>query len=146
MTGRRLGLHPLDILLVGGGGVLGTAARLGLTVAVPDLGALKTTLFAINLTGALLLGLLLEALVRSGGERPDRRRVRIRLLVGTGALGSFTTYSALASDTVLLGAAGDIAGAVLNGVMTVVVGAFATFVGIRLGVRLRRRPEHGATS
>jgi len=48
----------------------------------------------INVVGAFLLGVLLERLRRARGE-PERRRL-VRLFSGTGFLGCFTTYSALA--------------------------------------------------
>ena len=54
----------------------------------------------INVVGAFLLGTLLELLadrsIDAGGSR------RIRLTPGTGVLGGFTTYSALAADTATL--------------------------------------------
>ena len=48
---------------------------------------------AINLVGAFVLATLLELLVHAGPDRGVRRAVR--LCIGTGLLGGFTTYSAL---------------------------------------------------
>ncbi|MDN5586753.1 MAG: CrcB family protein, partial [Brevibacterium sp.] len=67
-------------------------------------------------------------------------RQRVRLLVGTGMLGSFTTYSTLAVDTDLFlrshqwWAAGSYAAG------TVLVGLVATTAGIAIAARLRTRP------
>ncbi len=77
------------------GGVVGTLLRL-LVVAVvpPDTFPLGTLL--ANLVGAFALAVL-------AGWAPDADP-RLRALVGTGVLGSFTTFSAIAVDVVALGA------------------------------------------
>ncbi len=135
---------PANLAVVFVGGTLGTAAReaLGLALSasgvpasgVPASGVPWAVLTA-NLAGALALGVLLEALAHRGPDRGMRRTVR--LLVGTGFLGGFTTYSALASDTAQLFAAGD--GWLASGYAlgTVIVGAGATLAGILLGSRRR---------
>lgn len=50
----------------------------------------------VNLVGCLLMGLLAGLLGRSGGQE------QVRLLLGVGLLGGFTTMSAFALETVLL--------------------------------------------
>ncbi len=69
------------------GGFAGTLSRYGLT----ELGASQpvVTLLTVNTVGAFLLGLLLGSL-----SRPGPRTRAYRLLLGTGFLGGFTTYSA----------------------------------------------------
>ncbi|MBD8705007.1 CrcB family protein, partial [Frigoribacterium sp. CFBP 13712] len=60
--------------------------------------------------------------------------------IGTGVLGGFTTYSALAVDTAtLLGDALPIA--VAYGAGSVVLGAVASWAGITVGAVLHRRSE-----
>ena len=83
----------------------------------------------INVVGAFLLGVLLELLADHSFDTGWSRR--IRLGVGTGGLGGFTTYSALATDTVILAAThpGRAAGYAL---LTVLLGAVATAAGIWL--------------
>ena len=117
------------------GGTLGTATRVALTLAIPPTDGFPATIMGINVAGALLLGALLEALSRRGADEGARRR--IRLLIGTGFLGGFTTYSALATDSVLL-AAGSPALALLNALGSLVLGALATWVGIVLAARADR--------
>lgn len=75
--------------LVAVGGMLGTAARMGLGMLIPDaaLGVL-----AANLTGALVLGVLTARLPASD----------LRVFLGTGLLGGFTTYSSFMVDSVQL--------------------------------------------
>lgn len=90
------------------GGMVGCLARYGVGLALPTPpGGWPTGTFLVNLSGCLALGFLLEHLARRG---PDvgRRRV-VRLGLGTGVLGTFTTYSTFAVEVDLLvrdGAAG----------------------------------------
>ena len=100
---RPVHLHPGFVLVVITGGVFGALARSGLSTVLPAPGGWPLPTLIINLTGAFLLGVLLEALVRRG---PDTGRLRvIRLLAGTGFMGAFTTYSTLALETnTLIGA------------------------------------------
>lgn len=122
------------VLYVAVGGVIGTAARVVLDAAIPDVAGIPAGILVINLTGAFLLGLLLEVLARRGPDTGARRNVR--LLCGTGILGGFTTYSALAVDTAVLLQTGQAATAVVYGVGTVVVGAASSLAGMMLGRRL----------
>ncbi|HWC21118.1 MAG TPA: CrcB family protein [Flexivirga sp.] len=117
---------PLLLGVVFVGGACGTAARALLGDAFPTAaGAWPWTTFCINVIGAFLLGVLLEGLVRSGEDRGIRRL--LRLGVGTGVMGGFTTYSTFMVETTKLSwlpAAGYV-------VATVVVGAVAAWLGIR---------------
>ena len=85
----------LDLRLVGlvaAGGAVGTTARWALTESLgTSAGGWPTATFVANLLGSFLLGALLEGLLRRG---PESRRGRlVRLGVGTGVLGGFTTFS-----------------------------------------------------
>ena len=143
---RPIHLGPGALLLVFTGGTIGTAAREALSLALPPPGAIPYTVFGINVVGALLLGALLEGLV---GRGPDRSGRRLRLLLGTGVLGGFTTYSTLATDAAhLIGtgsigtgsiSTGSIGAGAAYGVGTVLVGALATWIGIALAAAARRR-------
>ena len=88
-------------LWVFGGGCLGTLARAALSAAVPDPGVgVPTTTLAINLTGAFILGWLLRTLALTGPDRGTRRV--LRLGVGTGVLGGYTTFSTFDVQNVTL--------------------------------------------
>lgn len=86
---------PLQVrLAVLGGGAVGTALRIGVVTAVP-VTAFPVATLLVNLLGAYLLG-------RLAGSVPHAPP-RLRAFLGTGVLGSFTTFSALAVDVVALG-------------------------------------------
>jgi CrcB protein len=96
--------------------------------------------FLVNIVGAFVLGVLLERLAHAGADRGRRRLVR--LLAGTGFLGGFTTYSALATDTVGLLRDGRLTLAVGYALGTAVVGVVAAFGGVLIAAR--RRPRRSA--
>ncbi|MDN4644079.1 fluoride efflux transporter FluC [Arthrobacter sp. PsM3] len=129
---RPVHLHPGFVLVVITGGVFGALARYGLSIVLPSPGGWPLPTLIINLAGAFLLGVLLEALVRRG---PDAGRLRaIRLLAGTGFMGAFTTYSTLALETNTLLGAGRPADALVYLGATLLGGAVATVAGIRVAV------------
>lgn len=130
-------LHWRYIGLVAAGGAVGTAARYLLTETIPAWHAVPLATLGINVAGALALGVLVEALARRGRDQGIRRT--LRLLVGTGFLGGFTSYSAFSMDTVLLVAGGSLWPAVAYAVATVVLGATAAGVGIVAAAHQHRR-------
>ncbi len=131
---RRLDLA----LAVWIGGSAGTAVRYLLSRAVPPVGPVPVGTIGINVAGALALGWLLQRLA----GHPDSGRARVaRLSLGTGFLGGFTTYSALALDTATLVGGGRAGLAAAYAVGTVVVGALATVGGMALGAVGRRPGE-----
>lgn len=111
-----------DLVSVAVGGALGTAARAGLTLALA--GVLGPALIPIvNVAGAFAIGILFG--IRARMPRSTRAE-RAQLFFGTGVLGGFTTYSALAvesADLTLL----------WWGAATVVVGTFAAWLGVLIG-------------
>lgn len=126
-------------LLDGWAGVLLTP----LTLLFPSTG--ETVLWfpigtlVVNVLGALALGYLLEALARRGRETGRRRKIRIG--IGTGVLGGFTTYSALALQTQGLLTMGLGWLALLYVVLTLAGGTAACLAGIAIAARADRRRE-----
>ena len=120
----------------------GTLARFGLSEVLPTPAGLPVGIFLINIAGAFALGLLLEALARRGPDAGRRRA--LRLLLGTGFLGGFTTYSALAVDSALLLGSGRAVAGFGYLAVSVLVGLGATALGIVAGSLVRRRLPHGS--
>lgn len=116
------------------GGAVGTALRAGIALLVHPVGGFPVAVFGINIVGAFVLGMLLQALTAHGPDTGRRRT--LRLLLGTGVLGGFTTYSALSSDSAVLLTSGGVALAFGYGLATVVLGALASWAGIALGAAL----------
>ncbi len=121
---------PVAVALAAGG-VAGCSARhaVGLALPTPP-GGWPTATFLTNLAGCLALGLLLELLARRGPDVGRRRLLRLGL--GTGLIGSYTTYSTFAVELDLLvrdGAAGLAAGyaaaSALGGLLAVGAGVAA---------------------
>jgi fluoride exporter len=127
-----------NVGLVAAGGTAGTGLRFLISRVTPTWAGLPVAIFAINVVGAFLLGLLLERL--AGHDHDVAWSRRLRLAIGTGVLGGFTTYSALATDTAVLDTThpGRAAGYALG---TVVVGAIASTAGI--AASRRRQPSSG---
>jgi CrcB protein len=136
---RPIHLNLRYLAIVFAGGAVGTAAREGLALVIPSVDGVPLAIFVINVVGAFLLGALLEGLSR-GGQDEGRRR-GIRLLIGTGFLGGFTTYSTLATDTSVLAAHGSSGLAIAYSIGTIVIGALASWGGIAVGASIHRRRE-----
>lgn len=119
------------ILLVAAGGTVGTAARLGLGMLLPDAAGIPAGVLVANVAGAFLIGILAARLPATA---------ELRLLLGTGLLGGFTTYSAYATGVVQLWAQAPLLAAGYA-VASLVLGLAAAVLGLRLG---RRRGERAA--
>lgn len=130
---RAAYLRPSLIALVFLGGAAGVFARELLMLLVPSVAGLPLAVFVANVIGAFLLGCLLEAFA---DEESDRAQ-RLRLLLGTGFLGGFTTYSAIAQSAVLM--FGEPWLAIVYPLGTIVIGACASWLGVLCGVALRHR-------
>lgn len=91
--------HPLrrlvPILLVAVGGLAGTVLRHAVAVALP--GGFPWWTLAVNVAGSFALGVLFFEEKLAG-----RLSAETRLVLGTGFLSSFTTYSTFAVQTTAL--------------------------------------------
>jgi CrcB protein len=113
--------------LVAIGGAAGTLTRHGITEALDADRLFPLATFLVNVTGSFALGALLAALLVRDHSTPANR---LRLLLGTGFLGGYTTYSALAveTDTLLRGDHVPLGLAYAAG--TVVAGVLAAYAGV----------------
>ena len=84
-------------LLVAAGGAVGASARYAATLLMrPGSGTFPWHTLGVNVVGSFLLGLLMALLPEGdAGER-------LRLLLGVGVLGGFTTFSAFSVDALTL--------------------------------------------
>lgn len=129
-------LRPSLVVLVALGGAVGTAARYGLTAAVGTTPGWPLATAGANVLGALLLGALLEHLARRGPETPRHRLVRLGL--GTGVLGGFTTFSSLAVELERMLADGEPVLAAAYAGASAVLGVLAALLGVVLAARHHR--------
>jgi CrcB protein len=119
----------MGFLIVFLGGGIGAALRHGINLAAFRLlgtGFPYGTLF-INVTGSLAMGLIVEYFALKAGL-PQHWR----LFLTTGILGGFTTFSAFSLEAALLYERGEIAGAAIYVVASVVLAIAALFAGLAI--------------
>lgn len=124
------------VALVAAGTVVGAAARAGFgsIFGQPHTVGGMSTILAVNLAGALILGVITELCV--GGRR---WQPITKLAAGTGFCGGFTTYSTFAVDVALVGSHGPFEVVLLYLGATLFFGPPAALCGIALGGWLRPR-------
>ncbi|MFC4244073.1 fluoride efflux transporter FluC [Gryllotalpicola reticulitermitis] len=138
MPDTPLHLRPIPVLLVFIGGCLGTYARYAVELFGTPWGLPLPTL-GVNLVGAFLLGVLLEGLLRRGPDVGWRQR--LRLLLGPGFMGGFTTYSTFAVETVLLTGQGRYVTGFGYAVVSLICGVAAAAAGVWVAANLFRVPR-----
>lgn len=137
---RPLHARPDALAAVALGGVFGSTLRYLTGLALPHQPSQwPTATLLVNLLGAFCLGLLLQWLLELGPDAGRRRT--LRLCLGTGLLGSFTTYSALALDVVHLLESGRPGLAAGYAAASVVAGLLAAGLGVLVGARAGRAPH-----
>jgi CrcB protein len=120
-------MSPLLVLAVAAGGGVGAAGRFLLDGLI-NTGRqfrLPVGTLAINITGSLLLGVIVGAATQLGA-------VPVAVL-GTGVMGGYTTFSTASFETVRLARNGRINAAAVNGLGMLVVSVAAAIAGILLG-------------
>jgi fluoride exporter len=116
------------LLLVALGGAVGSVARFKLSGVV-----LHQTIdwrfpagtFVVNVAGCLIAGVLAAL-----AEKHDFFDAHLRVLLFTGFLGGFTTFSAFGLETMNLVRRGEVAIAGANVVLSVVAGLLALWIGM----------------
>lgn len=128
----------LRLVAVFVGGAAGTSARWGIGQAIPvPAEGFPLGTFAANISGSFVLGFLTLAVF-------DRMPAAtyLRLLLGVGLLGGYTTFSTFAVEGIELLTAGAWGTAVLYWVATVIVGQMCGVYGMwlaRLPLRAAER-------
>jgi CrcB protein len=117
-----------SILCVMAGGAVGSALRYLLGRALPvAAGGWPWPTFVANLVGGLAMGLLAAWLLRAGALAED-----LRLLLGVGLLGGFTTFSAFSLEMVTMIEHGQAGQAILYAIASVLLAMLAVYVGLGL--------------
>ena len=124
-------MSPGTLLAVGLLGGAGSVARFVLDRAITDRAARRATArpafpfgtLAVNLSGALLLGVLVGA---AAGDDALR-------LLGTGLLGAYTTFSTWMLETERLAAGGRRRAAAANIAISLALGLLAVWLGREFG-------------
>ncbi|KTQ85580.1 camphor resistance protein CrcB [Aureimonas ureilytica] len=120
----------MNFLLVALGGGLGSVLRYGAGLAAARwLGTAFPfgTLF-VNVTGSFAMGVLVEFLARRYGGAD----ANLRLLLATGVLGGYTTFSSFSLDFATLAERGELATAFVYLAVTILAGLGALFAGLAL--------------
>ena len=117
-------------LLVALGGAVGAVLRYqaGRLLPLSESGFPIATL-GVNVLGSLFMGLLAGWLARHGEPGTGEN---IRLLVGVGLLGGFTTFSAFSLELVVLAERGQAGLAALYAGVSIAAGVAALFAGLWL--------------
>lgn len=121
----------LSVVAVFAGGLVGTTLRLGLDVLLPHASGAASIAWStvlVNLIGSLVLGYLVARLWRLPNT-PGWLKVGL----GTGLLGSFTTFSAIAVNLVDALSLGNIGVAFAALALSLVGGILDAWAGLALG-------------
>lgn len=126
---ERKGNAVKHILLVGTGGFFGSIVRFLVSDAMARRteGKFPAGTLIVNLIGCLLIGVLAGL-----AERRDFISTELRLLLVTGFLGGFTTFSAFSLETVAMLRRGKWGLAVLYVGVSVVLGVALTALGMKI--------------
>jgi len=121
----------IQAILVAVGGAIGSVLRFyvgqwALRLAGP---AFPWGTLTVNVVGCFIIGVLTEMIIRRFDASPD-----LRLLLITGFLGGFTTFSAFSLDAVSLFERG----AVVSGAVYIVASVGLSMAGVIAGLALMR--------
>lgn len=126
-----------ELLLVIAGGAVGTALRVAVYAGFPPGTSFPWATFTVNVGGALLLGALIGVFpLHPEGSTTARR---LRLALGTGCLGGYTTYSTFVLESVTLAGDRGLGVALVYDLATVVMGFLAALVALSTVAWARRR-------
>ena len=126
-----------ELFLVASGGAVGSTLRYAVSGAaqrlfasgVGSVASFPAGTLVVNVTGSLLIGL-----VAGLAESRALLSAEARLLLVTGVLGGYTTFSAFSLETLLLLRAGQTTTALTSVALQVLLGVAAAFAGFTMGM------------
>jgi CrcB protein len=114
-------------LMIALGGALGSLARYGVALWVQQRvgGTFPYGTFLVNVSGCLIMGIVMTLLTEGGALHPNWR-----FLVPIGFIGAYTTFSTFELETFRAIEEGGALVALSNVVFSVVVGFLALWIGV----------------
>lgn len=122
-------LATLNVAIGGGAGAAlryQTGRAMTHWLGVPAVSAFPFATLAVNALGSLLMGVLAGWLARNGSGEGEQ----LRLLLGVGLLGGFTTFSAFSLEMVLMIERGQLLFASLYAVLSFALGISGLMAGL----------------
>lgn len=119
----------MNVLFVMVGGFLGSIARFSLGEWIHYGNGFPIGTLSINLIGCFILGWFLTY-----AGRTSKVKLEISLLLGTGFIGSFTTFSTFSVETLQLFKNGFVGQAFLYILGSIVLGILLAYLGYRMAL------------
>ncbi|WP_434749771.1 fluoride efflux transporter CrcB [Paenibacillus amylolyticus] len=117
-----------ELAYIGAGGFLGTLTRYTIQLMIPAANTgFPWAVLLINAIGSLFLGWFFTIAI------PEKITPQLRLAIGTGFTGAFTTFSTFTLDIVRLSEGGEWMEAAAYLLLSVVAGLLLCALGIKLG-------------
>ncbi|HFC00446.1 MAG TPA: fluoride efflux transporter CrcB [Phaeodactylibacter sp.] len=119
----------MNFLLVFIGGGLGSISRFGISVLLKNHGyTLPLATFFANAISCIVLGVLVGWTIKSGQASDIQKYMLI-----TGFCGGFSTFSTFSNETFQLFQSGNVATAFGYVLLSLVVGLFCIYLGMKMG-------------
>ncbi|WP_145150192.1 fluoride efflux transporter CrcB [Paenibacillus xylanexedens] len=120
-----------ELLYIGVGGFLGTLTRYAIQLGIPTAHVgFPWAVLLINAIGSLFLGWFFTIAV------PGKITPQLRLAIGTGFTGAFTTFSTFTLDIVRLSEGGEWVKAAIYMIVSLLAGLLLCALGMSLGQRM----------
>jgi fluoride exporter len=128
-------LRLISVML---GGFLGALSRYGIGEWIQTNNGFPLGTLLINLIGCFFLGWFLTYITIMKNLKPE-----LTLLIGTGFIGSFTTFSTFSVETILLFQNGQTVYAALYILISTIFGILMAYFGVKLaGVKVGKGESH----
>ncbi|MBT2618994.1 MULTISPECIES: fluoride efflux transporter CrcB [unclassified Bacillus (in: firmicutes)] len=119
----------MKLLLVMLGGFLGTLCRYGFGIWIPTYKGFPLGTLVINLVGCLFLGWFITSVSHRKKIRPE-----FTFVIGTGFIGSFTTFSTFSVESIHLFQDGHVLLALLYILSTTLLGLLLAYLGCQFAL------------